>query len=304
MLSDLVKLGIVHFMVYPKTIRGEGPILETLNRLALDPSFDLVEVTWIKDPGVRKKARELLEESGLEVKYGAQPRLLTTGLDLNSFDDTIREQAIKTVKEGVDEALELGATSLALLSGKNVPEARRGEAKDLLIDSLGQLCEYAKSHQSGFPIVLEPFDHHIDKKALIGPTQDAVEVARSVREDHKNFGLLLDLSHLPLLGEKPREALTQAREYLVHAHIGNCVLRDSSNPAWGDKHPRFGTEEGENGVEELAEFLSVLFEIGYLGGGKRNVVSFEVQPMAGEDPELVIAHSKRTLARAWSMMKR
>ena len=98
-----MKVGIIHFMDYPHVMRGEGPILETLRRIAEDDYFSAVEVTWIKDPEVRRKVRNLLEAGHMTVAYGGQPRLLTTGLDPNSLDDGRRAKAVGTFKGGIKE---------------------------------------------------------------------------------------------------------------------------------------------------------------------------------------------------------
>ena len=69
-----MKVGIIHFMAYPQVMKGEGPILETLQKIAEDDFFTAVEISWIKDAKVREKAKKLLEVSHLTVAYGAQPR--------------------------------------------------------------------------------------------------------------------------------------------------------------------------------------------------------------------------------------
>jgi sugar phosphate isomerase/epimerase len=71
----------------------------------------------------------------------------------------------------------------------------------------------------------------VDKRALIGPAESALAIARAVRRDCPNFGLMVDLSHIPLLGESPKEALVPVREHLMHIHIGNAAFRDRSHPA-------------------------------------------------------------------------
>jgi len=43
-----MKVGLVHFAAYPETIRGEGPILKTLEGIVEDDFFSTVEVTHIK----------------------------------------------------------------------------------------------------------------------------------------------------------------------------------------------------------------------------------------------------------------
>jgi hypothetical protein len=56
----------------------------------------------------------------------------------------------------------------------------------------------------------------------------------------------------------------------------------------------------ENDVPELAAYLRVLMDIGFLNKKNPPIVSFEVKPFGDEDPEAVIANSKRTLTQAWS----
>jgi sugar phosphate isomerase/epimerase len=294
-----MKVGLIHFMAYPETMKGEGPILETLQKIAEDDFFTAVEVSWIKDEKVRDKAKKLLEMSHLTVAYGAQPRLLINNLNLNSFNEKERKRAVREVKAGVDEAYEMGAKALAFLSGKDPGEGERDQASKLLISSINEICEYAKSKGS-LRIALEIFDREIDKKCLIGPAKDARMVAEEVRKEFDNFGLLVDLSHLPLLNETPTQAIMPVKDYLVHAHIGNCLLKDKKHPAYGDQHPRFGIVGGKNDVEELKAFLKVLLDIGFLSAENPPIVSFEVKPLADESSEVVIANAKRVLREAWA----
>ena len=300
-LSRYVELGIVHFMAFPETIRGEKGILESIRKILLDDDFQVIEVTWIKDPKVRKEAAELFDQSGIKVLYAAQPRVLLQGLNPNALNEEERKRAVEDLKKGIDEAIEIGAKGFAFLAGKDPGPEKRSEAKKQLIKTISELCEYARSREKDLMVELEIFDREIDKKALIGPSREAAEIAKIVRKEHSNFGLLHDLSHLPLLGESPKEALEPIKKYLTHIHIGSCVL-DPSHEAYGDKHPRFQLKGSEVDVYDLRDFLKTLFDIGYLGGEPR-VVSFEVSPRPGEDPELVIASSKRFLWRAWSMLK-
>jgi len=298
-LHHYMRVGIVHFMAYPQTLTGEGPIVETVRRIAEDDFFSAIEVTTIRDPGARETVARIFEESRLTVGYGAQPILLTRKLNLNAFEPAERARAVEAVKEAVDEATTVGAGAVAVVSGPD-PGERRGEAIRLLVDSLVQICAYARS-KGDLRILLETFDQKVDKRCLIGPHTDAVKVSADVRRAHPDFGLMLDLSHLPLQGEIPREALQVAKEHLAHIHIGNCVMTPG-HPAYGDQHPRFGVEGGANDVPQVVEFLRELFCIGYLGEGRRPVVAFEVKPLPGESPETIIAGSKRTLREAWARL--
>jgi sugar phosphate isomerase/epimerase len=296
-----LKVGLVHFMAFPQTLKGEGPVLETLEKVLSDDFFEVVEITTIQDKEVRQKARAMLESSKVVVTYGGQPVQLVNQLNLNSFEAGERGQALNRCKACIDEAVEMGASGVAFLSGPDPGADRRKEATDLLFDSLNQLCSHA-ARLGDIKVVVETFDYDIDKKALIGPNADAARLSGRLREKHSNFGLMLDLSHLPLQHESIEQGLNAARDHLVHAHIGNCVMRDKNHPAYGDQHPRFGIPGGENDVAEVADYIRTLMKIGYLKENQPRILSFEVKPMPGESSEIVLANAKRTLRDAWELV--
>jgi sugar phosphate isomerase/epimerase len=298
-LHSYMRVGIVHFMAFPDISVGPE-LINSLKRIAEDEFFGGIEITAVPNDS-RADIAKLLEASKLVVGYGAQPILLTEKLDLNSLDPQHREAAVSRVKSAVDEAYLLGASKLAVLSGPAPATDKREEALKLLADSLVQICEYAESKGS-LGITLEVFDGDIDKKCLIGPTGDGVQVAAEVRKNYPSFGLMVDLSHLPLLKESADYALRTAKDCLVHIHIGNCLISDKSHPAYGDKHPPFGLAGSENDVDELRLFLKALLDIGYIGEGKQNMVAFEVKPLSGESSEAVISNAKRTLMEAWARL--
>lgn len=295
-----MKTGIIHFMSYPSVMNGTGPILETLKNIVTDPYFNAIEVSWIKDKETRKAAKKLLETAHITVTYGSQPRLLTAGLNINDLNEEGRLKALETLKEGIDEAYEIGAKEFVFLSGK-YEEATKEESFKALVESTKELCSFAKQ-RGDMKIVLEIFDYDVDKKSIIGPISMAKRFAEEIRQEYDNFGLLVDLSHLPLLRETPEESVLPVKDYIVHAHIGNAVVKDPALEAYGDAHPRFGFPDSENDVPELVEFLRVLLDIGFLKPDNPPVVSFEVKPWGDEDPEVVIANSKRVLNEAWARL--
>lgn len=300
-------VGIIHPMAFPEVMTGEGPILETLRQLAQDEFFSAIEVSWIKDPKIRAEAQKLLAQSGVEVIFVGQLPLLQQKLNLNSLEAEARKKAIAQCRQLVDQAYELGASIMGVVSGPDPGEAERPRATELLIDSLKQICRYAqeKSEAQMLAISLENFDRNIDKKALIGPTREAVLVAEAVKAEYSNFGLTIDLSHQPLLGEKPTEMVVTAIDHLISVHIGNCLLADPGSPAYGDQHPRFGLPGGVNGVEQVRLFLEACYYAGYFKKSCPTVmpvISFEVKPQSGEESALIIANAKRTLLEAWAKL--
>lgn len=296
-LHKFMKVGLVHFMAYPSTIKGEGPVLETIKKLALDEYFTAIEITTVKDKRERKKIKQILDTSHMTVAYGAQPRLLTTGLNINDLDEEGRQKALANLKEGIDEAYEMDAVGFAFLSGK-YEEATKEESYQALVKSTKEICSYVKS-KGNMKVALEVFDYDVDKKSLIGPAPLALRFAKEIRAEHDHFGLMVDLSHIPLIHETIEESLLPVKDYIIHAHIGNCVVKNPDMPGYGDLHPRFGFPNGENDVDEVADYLRVLFQIGFLNEKNRPVVSFEIKPFGDEDPDVVIANAKRTLNEAW-----
>lgn len=299
-IKQYMDVGIVHFMAYPATIKGEGPILETVKTIAVDDYFDAIEVTWMKDPEVRAKAAKMINDSKLKLRYGAQPRLLTTGLNPNAINEEDRQLAEKTLLEAIDEAEEMGAPGIAFLSGKYEDETME-EAYAQLVKTTKNMCTYAKA--KNMSIVLEVFDYDIAKKALVGPTSLAKRFAEEINKDHDNFGLLVDLSHIPMYYESLMESIDPIKDYIVHLHMGNTVIKDPEMAGYGDEHIRFGFENSENDTNELRDFLQHCINTGVISKENKKVVSFEVKPYGDEDVDIVIANAKRTLNQAWSQVK-
>jgi sugar phosphate isomerase/epimerase len=300
--NNFCTLSIVHFMAFPETIRGEGPIAETVTKIAADPFFGAIEIGWIKDPAVRAQVKKVVETAHIKVAHGAQTSLLLQKLNLNSLDQAERMLAVQQLYRNVDEAAEMGAQRLAFLSGGDPGDADRPRALDALAKSVKKVAAYAR--EKGIALTLETFDRSIDKKCLIGPSDLAAEFCQRIRQDFPDFGLMYDLSHMPLLGETAEYALGTLKDYLVHIHIGNGVVNPQT-PGYGDMHPRFGWPGGCNDTPQVTEFVRTLLNIGYLSERKteRPWIGFEVKPQSTEEPSsLVIANAKRVWQDAWSRL--
>jgi len=297
--QDFMKVGLIHFMAFPEIMKGEGPVVETLTQICSDPYFQAVEVTHVADAAARNEAIQVARDAGFAVAYGCQPVLLSQKLNLNHPEKAERAKALQAAKENIDEAYEWDAAGFAVLSGPDPGDDARDEGWNLLEDSIRQLCEYSAA-RGGMPVVLETFDRQpYGKNCLAGPTRESVASAQKVIADCPSFGLMLDLSHLPLLGENPDFTLTTAKPVLSHLHIGNCVMRHPDHPAYGDNHPVFGIEEGENDADSLAEFLREALKAGYTSKDNRRIVSFELKPYGDQTPADVIKNAKETLDEAW-----
>lgn len=298
--SAHLTLSVVHFMLFPETMKGEGPLVETISKIAEDDFFGGIEIGMMKDPSVRAEVKAILAATGIRAAFGGQPALLAGRLDLNAADPAMRARAVTALKGCIDQAAELGISRLATLSGWDPGDALRPQAMDWLVDSLSQVCAHGRAH--GVGLTLETFDRTVDKKAIIGPAGEATALSTRMRREYPDFGLMYDLSHLPLLDEEIGSALTAVKDHLVHVHVGNCV-KVTARQGYGDQHPRFGFPGGENGVDELVAFLRGLLKIGYLSkspSAAKPWVGIEVKPQPGETSAQLLANTKRVWTEAWA----
>ena len=300
-------IGIVSFMAYPEIVSDENTIIDRISKIALDDFFSFIEICHIENSQIREKVRNILEVSNMRIGFDAHPNILSKNLNINSRDKEFLNISLIEFKNLIDEAYYMGAEGFTILSGFKPDKEYFSEEVKIATASLKVLCEYAikKSKELGvglIDIVIETFDDkEYAKNRLIGPTELAVSVAEKVTAEYKNFGLLLDLSHLPILGEDFETSLRLAKNYIKHIHVGNCIIKDKSHPAFGDNHPRIGICGGENDINTIGSFINALEKIDYFNR-KNNTLIFEVKPIKGEDSDLTLAGSKRVLNRALNLL--
>lgn len=288
------QVGTLQWMSFPSL-----SVLNALRQIAADDFFDAVEVAPIADAQLRRQAAHILRHAHMRVCYGAHPMQLSTGLNPNAIDEAERLAAQTRLMEAIDEAAELGASGFAFMAGKWHGDTKERALRNL-VETTVNLCAYAA--KKGILVELEVFDYDMDKAVLIGPAPLARRFAEEVRSQCANFGLLVDLSHIPTTHETSRFVIQTLRPYLTHVHIGNAVVRPGCE-GYGDQHPRFGFPNSENDAAELTDFLRVLRDEGFFREEAPMVLSFEVKPRPDEDADLVLAGSKRTLNRAWAILE-
>lgn len=293
-------VGTILWMSYPPATYGQSVegYKDSLLKVLKDDYFNAIEITQIKDDGLREEVKQLLGQSHVKICYGAQPRLLSTGLNPNDLDEEGRLKAEKTLLEGIDEAEYLGAKGIAFLAGKWQEETRE-QAYQQLYKTTVHICKYAES--KGMYVNLEVFDYDVDKAALIGPAPLAARFAADVRCQCSNFGLLVDLSHFPTTYETSKFVIQTLRPYIKHLHFGNAVMQKGCD-GYGDLHPRLGYPNSANDVPQLLDYLKVLQQEGFFREDDPLVLSMEVSPRPGEAPDIVLANTKRALNRAWALL--
>lgn len=286
-------VGTIQWMSHPRK-----DVLQSIREIACDDFFDAIELTSFTDGAVREQAKRVLEQSHLRVCFGAQPCLLNAKLNPNDLDEDGRKKAEDRLLSAVDEAECLGAKAIAFLAGKWSEEAKEREYAQLL-KTTKAVCDYAAG--KGMGVNMEVFDFDMAKAALIGPAPLAARFAGDMRCVSNNFGLMVDLSHFPTTYETSEFVIRTLRPYITHFHIGNAVVREGK-PAYGDEHPRFGFPDSANDTPELVDFFRILKEEGFFREDNPYMLSFEVKPWGDEDPDIILANTKRVINRAWALV--
>ena len=290
------QVGTIQWMSHPP---ANYPVVDSIRTIACDDFFDAIEVTQFKNDEEREAAKKIFEQSHLKVCYGAQPRLLGTGLNPNDLSEEGRKKAEQTLLEAIDEAEYLGAGGIAFLAGKWAPETKEHSYAQLL-KTTRAVCDYAAG--KGMMVELEVFDYDMDKAALIGPAPYAAKFAADMRTTHANFGLMVDLSHFPTTYETSKFVIRTLRPYITHLHMGNAVVKKGFE-AYGDQHPRFGFPDSANDTAQLLDFFRVLRQEGFFCAENPYVLSLEVKPWKDEDGDIILANTKRVINRAWALLE-
>jgi sugar phosphate isomerase/epimerase len=303
-----LRLGVIQVMMFPDAPGNAARTLETAKQILMDDFFGVLVVGRMDDDTMQA-VKAMARDAHADLAINAAPVILGGKLNLAGLDENTRKAAVEALKKSVDDAYRLGSPVVEVLDGGRSypgPEQER-EAVDQLVRSLGELCAYSEARASGQPvwIGLETFDRAVDKHCLVGPSSLAAEVAARVRDEHPYFGLTIDMGHLPLIGESYNDSLQIAKDYLIHAHLGNCIRDDAAHPFYGDSHPGFGVAGGVADTPQLVEFLSALRDVGYFEKQLPTGtpwLTFEVKPQPGQLPEMLIANCKRTFEEAWARL--
>jgi sugar phosphate isomerase/epimerase len=119
----------------------------------------------------------------------------------------------------------------------------------------------------------------MDKFFLLGPFDESAEFADTLcGQGMKNFALLIDMGHVPLLGVSIKNALLLSKGRIGHIHLGNCIVKDKQHPLYGDNHVPWEIAGGEYGKRDVQVFLRTLLDIGYLNPDNSSTVTFEMRP--------------------------
>ncbi|MFC1693148.1 sugar phosphate isomerase/epimerase family protein [Candidatus Latescibacterota bacterium] len=298
-IRKFARLGFVHQMLYPRSIEDPGYHVESLTQFISRNDVETFDCCFPFGKEYRNRLIQVLKNCGKEFIASIH---LTLMKKVNPSSVWASEQGHTRLvfEDQIKLAGKAGASGFIFGSGPGSPDAQKSESREAFSGFTRWFCSLLK--QFGIKAVLEPFDTTIDKRYLYGPTIECVDFIRSLEPEIDNLGINLDFAHIPLMFEDFAHAVRVTAPCLKRVHLGNCVLKDTSSPWYGDKHPPIGFEGGEIDIPELSEQLRLLLEDGYLNREKRAPLVMEMQPFPGLTAEETIADTLERLEKAWDLV--
>jgi DhnA family fructose-bisphosphate aldolase class Ia/sugar phosphate isomerase/epimerase len=317
--------SIVHFMAFPgprlgrTVMMGEAPekyMIDSVEAIAKTNYFKGIEVTIVKDPKLRAKLAALYKKHGFFVTFCAQPVQLINEdnliepTDICSIDEIERSNAVKRMKELIDEAYEIDAHAFCFLSGQDPGSEQGTRERRLALRSLTlsikEMCRYnresaKKLKRKPLSMTLEIFDRVKEKNMknqLIGPSSDARTLAEEVKIDagYDEFGLLYDISHMFLIydgfNHEEVQVLHTLKPFLNWVHVANSIS-EKGHERYGDLHPSMDHPDGNVTPDVLKNFYTALMNIDFEGG-----IGLEVMPYGDQLSESVMYNGIASMKNA------
>ena len=296
-ITKYARLGLVHHMLYPECMVDAEVHVQTLEIFVRRDDIETFDCCLPYGQEQRDRLVKAIRQSGKEDIAFALHHFPFDKFKLAATSYSEQSQVKLIIKDMIVQAAAIGATGFSFGAGR--PSAN--EAVDVDFEAFTNYCRWLCSELKphGITALLEPFDTAVDKRFLYGPTKTCVELIESLKSDIDNFGIELDLAHVPLMSESFEHAIKTVAPHLKRVHLGNCVLKDKSNPRYGDTHPPIGFEGGQIDIPELTEILSLLLEVGFLNKKYRGSTLLEMTPWPGRSVEDTIADNSERIQKAW-----
>jgi len=296
-LSEYARIGLVHHMLYARSVEDPEYHVATLTRFVQRTDIETFDCCLPYGTERRRGLIEAIRASGKEHIVVATHLFPLRKLSFASTLPAEQAQMRMLAEDLIEQGAAIGATGFILASG-GPPYWEGTEANHRAFeDFLRWLCERLARHQ--IDALLEPFDFYFDKKFLYGPLDLNLKLMERIGRDFPNLGIELDVAHLPLMGEGFASAIRRSAPWLKRVHLGNCVMRDSQDPFFGDRHPPMGYPGGEIDVPELVEILGTLREVGFLNRANRGDLILELNPFPGKSEDESVADNLERVNRAW-----
>lgn len=211
------------------------PIEEAIRRIA-QAGFDGVDI-WGGRPHIYRKdfddkylklIRQLLDQMGLGVP-SFMPAFFRYPYNLSSPNEIVRRDSIEYMCVSIDNAIALGAEMVLIVPGRSLHSQPKEDALARLIDSIREICAYAK--QYSIKLGIESVNRYVSD--LVNSARKAREIIKVVGFD--NLGIVLDTGHINLGEETMEDAIkhTENRLYQVHINDNDGKYQQNLMPGEG-----------------------------------------------------------------------
>jgi hydroxypyruvate isomerase len=237
------------FSAHISWLFGELPYLERVGA-ARRAGFRWIETAWPHPREVELLPRTVAEH-GVGVALLNCPAGDVAGGERGFVNDPSRsEEAEQAFLAAADLAARLGAGSLNLLVGRDLPGVSLARQRDCVLAALRSFGPQAAAR--GLRLLLEPINA-LENPGYLAPTpEDAIELIEGSGAD--GLGLLLDVYHVACAGGDPLAAIDRAGGLIGHVQISDWPGRgqpgSGSLDMWGIlEHLGASGYEGAVGLE-------------------------------------------------------
>ena len=177
-----------------------------------------------KDLGAIERA---LGETGLALSgFCVEPRLPIV-------DPQTHRDWLAGVRESLAVAQRLGAPALIVLSGGELPGVARGAQHEAVVAALRAAAPLAEA--AGVRLLLEPLNIAFDHVGhYLHSTAEGLDIVQEVGSP--GVGLLFDMYHSAMMGERQEEVLAGRGHLVGHVHVADVPGRaepGSGTVDWG-----------------------------------------------------------------------
>ena len=299
-IKEYARLGLVHHMLYARCLNDPEYHEKTLVEMAARTDIETFDCCLPYGAERQERLAQAIRASGKEHVVFATHLFPLRKLSFCSTSYSEQAQARMVIADMVRQSASIGATGFIFASGGPPAAEATAANKEAFYDFCCWLCGELAPH--GIDALLEPFDFDFDKQFAFGPLDENLELARRVAAQHPNFGIELDVAHLPLMREDMLSSIRRSAPWLRRVHLGNCVMRDRGDPFYGDKHPPIGYPGGEIDTAQLVDVLGELLNVGFLDRDNRGDLVVELNPFPAMSEDASVADNFRRVNEAWAQV--
>ncbi|MBE3593356.1 MAG: sugar phosphate isomerase/epimerase [Thermoanaerobacter sp.] len=248
-----MKLGVSMWSIVHEYQKGNMDVEKFIDLMHQNnvEGVELLDYFW------KDKERELPMAVEKIKKYNMEVACYSIGNDFVMPDEKEREKQIEYVKQGIDDAVRIGADKLRVFSGNTKEGVTYEEGMQWIIECFKEVVKYAE--QKDITLVLE--NHGL----FAGRSSQVKEIIERVGSP--NLRATADTGNFFLVGEKPEEAVQNVKEYIQHVHFKDFK---KSQPGKGYKgigdvyYAGCVLGEGDVEMKKIIEILSGADYKGYL----------------------------------------